>query len=1484
MRHCYLFGPVTKEFAEQNLRAHRRAGECIAFNSTGDIDLVIGHTDTWEIVCPRLPTGWQPDFIVLYLPYATIPPCLWSATNPRPEGDCRVPIVGLAANWNLLWHHYRRRLHRCDVVLTDEAGVEIMRREGITQARQAVLYGCGSDFLEKKESRVQPWLLKKPGRDIDVLFVGNLHPAVQRERLPWLVRLARVSERWKVEIHTQVFGDAYRGLLGRARIVFNRSIRGEANRRVFEAVAAGALLFQEEGNLEVPNHLRNRKECVYYNDDNLEELLDYYLDHEDERSTIAEAARARISEFTFESFWEQHLGLIQQELTSVQKEGQNRREKAPGSPPDHGSLSPSPSPFFHHSSPITHHLSLLERTWEAVSSTDKMDPTLATDLAAALAEQPHEASLHNDLGLAITRAEQGLAPLNLPMAERVVGYFQRAVDNDPACVMARLNLVEALVTLDQKQAAVEQARRTLRTIETTIRENGETERVGAPLAASSLLAPGWLDDPHFPPGFDMFRVEWERTAWAHSGRPTGEARAKRNLLRWRLHLILAELTGDLNHYYEAALARPDLSPTRAALGCALARAGSFVEALDHLQCAVAGNPFDWDAVRGLFQAFGAAEDGLGQRRLAGDRRLLARAVPGVVLQEEWFLKVPPVGDELASILILCCNELKYTRQCLESVLRHTRHPYELILIDNGSTDGTREFLEEIRKGRIDRSSLLMGKKAGHPVRVEIIHNDKNLGYAAGNNQGIAKARGRYVIFLNNDTVVTKHWLEGMITWVLHEWPAVGMVGPVSNYASPPQHVANDCTGADGLEAFAARRRTNCAGKAAKTPRLTGFCLLARREVLDHVGGFDDRYGIGFFEDDDLCVRVREAGYQLLVALNIFVHHFGSQTFRSLGIDWQQQLLANFEQFKAKWGPERAAGYQLPTALGSEQWAMSAAAKVAGEQSTWDREETAVSLPSTDHSSLPSVSLCMIVKNEEANLPACLKSAEGLFNEIVVVDTGSTDKTKEVSAQYGARVVDFPWQDSFAAARNESLRHASGDWIFWLDADDRLNEENRKALKRLFMTLKKVRAIGDAAPPRNGDTATPLTQDLGLATSPPAAHHSPVTTAQTSQALPTSHPLIGYSMKCLCLPDPRSRTPTVVDHVRLFPNHPQVRWQYRVHEQILPALRRLGGTVRPAEVTIHHVGYQDPALRKRKQQRDLRLLQLDHADNPDDPFILFNLGWSHSESERPAEALPYLRKSLERSQPADSIVRKLFTLIVQCHRQLSQWPEALESCRIGRQYYPQDSELLFNESLIRRAQGDLPGAETCLLCLMESREDPHFASVQVGLNSFIARHNLAGIYQQQQRFAEAEAQWRFALKEQPSYVPALLGLAGLHLSRQNLGEIENIMGNLETLQPGSVWNLFLRAQTHMARQEYSAARSALDKAISQSPQEVVFWVLLSHALLKEGKDWFAAEQALRKILELDPNNAEARSNLELLLEKLGHAKQPPGDLVLAEGRS
>ena len=1329
-----LFGPVTAAFAEQHLQNARQSGQCLAFNATGDLDVTIRASDSWDDIVQRLSTDWRPDFAAVDLAYTTVPHALWMAP---------LPLVGLAGDWNLLWHAYRHLLPHCDLVLTDTAGVEVMLRHGLTHARVANLYGCGCDFLDAPISAAE--------RDIDVLFVGNLQPAVQHERLRWLGRLAQLGDRWRIAIHTGVFGADYRRLLGRARIVFNRSIRGECNRRVFEAVASGALLFQEAGNREVNALLRDRQEYVAYNAANLEALLTHYLEQEDDRQRIAAAAQARAGQFRFDAMWQELAeGTIARDWDGLVERYQRRA-----------------------SQPAT--ISLAARVWQTLGSATAGDPTLTADLAAALVERPHSTRLHNALG---ALNGLGAAP---GAASAAAASFRRALAGEPHSIVAGLNLAEALAALEQRDAAVAQARQTL-----------------ALLAGLDRLSAADRDGAHFPPAFDHFRVAWERTAWANAGDPVAEDAAKRELLRWRLHFLLARLTDELPHYHEAALARPDLAVSRAMLGCALARAGRLVEALPHLRQADDDDPFDLPAAQALHQALGDTGNTVAQRRLTRQRWLLHQAAPQVVPLEPWFEHAQPTGDELASILILCCNEVEYTQRCIESVLRCTRPPFELIVVDNGSRDETPHYLAALRQ------------RPG-PVRVEIIRNDQNRGYPAGCNQALAHARGDYLVFLNNDAIVTPGWLEGLIGWSLHDWPQVGLVGATTNRAQPLQEIPVNYADVAGLDAFASQRRQDYAGQALPVERLSGFCLLARREVMQKLGGFDEEFGLGFFDDDDLCLRARQAGFQLLTALDVFVHHFGNRTFNSLGVDTRQLLRDNFARFQAKWGEEHTRNYVLPAAPPPPADIDPVADAVA--RALADAPELV-----TPAAARPRVSLCMIVKNEEANLGACLEGLRDLFDEIVVVDTGSTDRTPEIAREQGAQVFDFPWIDSFAAARNESLRHATGDWIFWLDADDRLDAANRQ----------KLRAV--------------------LADLPDGA-------------------VVGYSLKCVCLPDPVHGAVTVVDHVRLFPRHPEVRWEYRVHEQILPALRRLGGDVRFADVAVQHTGYQDPALRGRKLERDLRLLHLEDADKPDDPFTLFNLGSVYQELGKLAEALPLLQRSLERSAPRDSIVRKLYALIAQCQRHTGDRTAALATIEVGRQHYPDDTELLFQESLLRRDLGDGPGAEACLIRLLTTQERAHFASIDSGLRNYKARHNLGVLYHEQGRLAEAEAQWRAALAVEPAFTAAWLSLAELLLSQQRWTDLEQAIHGVAPYAPDEA-NL-LQARRHLAQGEYEPARQLLEQLIAIRPTAIAPRRLLSHALLQQGTDHGAAEQALRDLLALAPDDREVQHNLAALREHPGN---------------
>ena len=138
--------------------------------------------------------------------------------------------------------------------------------------------------------------------------------------------------------------------------------------------------------------------------------------------------------------------------------------------------------------------------------------------------------------------------------------------------------------------------------------------------------------------------------------------------------------------------------------------------------------------------------------------------------------------------------------------------------------------------------------------------------------------------------------------------------------------------------------------------------------------------------------------------------------------------------------------------------------------------------------------------------------------------------------------------------------------------------------------------------------------------------------------------------------------TVVDHVKLFRNRPELRFSHRIHEQILPAIRRLGGEVAWTDIHVVPLGYDhSPEGQKRKIQRDLHLLQLELQDQPDHPFTLFNLGMTYADIKRFPEAIDCLTKSIQFSGTGDSHLRKAYALLVHSLNQSGESTKALDMC-------------------------------------------------------------------------------------------------------------------------------------------------------------------------------------------------------------------------------
>lgn len=229
-----------------------------------------------------------------------------------------------------------------------------------------------------------------------------------------------------------------------------------------------------------------------------------------------------------------------------------------------------------------------------------------------------------------------------------------------------------------------------------------------------------------------------------------------------------------------------------------------------------------------------------------------------------------------SVVIVTYNGLQdNTAPCLRSIFNESSdEDYEVIVVDNDSKDGTRGFLAEM---------------ANKEPRLRFLLNETNRGFAGGNNDGIRAATGTIIVLLNNDTLVTPGWLSGLRETLLMD-RSIGLVGPVSNYVGNEQRIfARGSTPAEILREGESWTHIS-AGDSFQTERLGFFCVAFRRELVERVGFLDESYGLGFYEDDDYCLRVSNAGYRLVCREDLFVYHRGSASFEKAP-DLTRQLLA-----------------------------------------------------------------------------------------------------------------------------------------------------------------------------------------------------------------------------------------------------------------------------------------------------------------------------------------------------------------------------------------------------------------------------------------------------------------------------------------------------------------------------------------------------------------------------------------------------------------
>lgn len=282
-----------------------------------------------------------------------------------------------------------------------------------------------------------------------------------------------------------------------------------------------------------------------------------------------------------------------------------------------------------------------------------------------------------------------------------------------------------------------------------------------------------------------------------------------------------------------------------------------------------------------------------------------------------------------------------------------------------------------------------------------------------------------------------------------------------------------------------------------------------------------------------------------------------------------------------------------------------------------------------------ISLCIIAKNEEKNIKRCLQSAVGVVDEMIVIDTGSCDKTSQIAQTFGAKVQSFIWNDNFSDARNASLDLATGDWILFLDADEELTKESGIILRRAA---------------ENGEVE-------------------------------------GYFNKIINFTGNEACPETSADIVfRLFRNKPEYRFRNAIHEQICDVISEQSNQANYQfleDVVILHYGYLDSQLKEKdKKRRNLILLEKELIKRPTDSLVRFHYAVELYRMGENLSAAKEFEKVLVEINLQEVIYgAKLMRYIVLAYYGANEWTSALRAVKEGLSLYPDYADLYYYGGVI-----------------------------------------------------------------------------------------------------------------------------------------------------------------------------------------------------------
>lgn len=439
-----------------------------------------------------------------------------------------------------------------------------------------------------------------------------------------------------------------------------------------------------------------------------------------------------------------------------------------------------------------------------------------------------------------------------------------------------------------------------------------------------------------------------------------------------------------------------------------------------------------------------------------------------------------------------------------------------------------------------------------------------------------------------------------------------------------------------------------------------------------------------------------------------------------------------------------------------------------------------------------LSLCMIMRDEEEHLARCLASVEGVVDEIVIVDTGSVDRSVEIAEGFGARVLHEDWRGDFAAPRNTSIDAATGDWILVLDADEELVD---------------------------GARLRDLLHEEGIE---------------------------GYCLREVnFIGEERGIESVVNSAFRLFRNRPHYRYSGALHEQIMGTVDPEGGAcTRFVGVEIHHYGYLEPTSRaKEKTDRNMAIVMKEVALKPTDSFTLFNAGVEYQRIGDFETALDYFRRSFEQLSSLKAYYASLLLRnIVASLNSLERWDEALDVLADALQAYPDFTDLHYLQGQIHASRREYRAAVKSFrraIDLGDHGGDRYLA--QAGMGSFYSWHSLGVLHEMMGDLHEAVRCQRNAIRTAGGhYAAPVMRLARLLLRGDPPAEVREFMGRII----GSVNradSLVAVAQVLLAEGHPEHSLAVLAEARDLRPDDAAIRLAMADALVRLGDLAGAREQ-------------------------------------------